>query len=1108
MTNGSDDFEYQREREMEMEAERARQQRIRDRVPGRRVNGRARAGDIDAVLDQIKDQWEFVIDSEFNTVDLALQLLDESSLGKDIESFRQTKEMLARALKGSVDKHYQAFQASLPHHASLLNHFSAVQTQIDDARSGLQEAKDSLGTRRTDLMQLWARGQTLEEMMRILDQIEHLKTVPDLLETLMSEKRLLQASILLIQSLKLINKPEMMEISALADLRSYLVSQESALRDILIDELHAHLYLKSFWCESRWASYVPNQQTFSKVAFEDELESKDPVLPTLSSPSTPFFWQTRLSRFLHDLAIRPNDPPHNVNEVGSRNNVRISAINSVTSSRHESSNPEADSFAYIETVLESLAILGRLGNALDNVVQRVPTEIYSLVENTIEEVSERAEFGRQSAMYSLQSTTRRSQGVYTFSTSDSHSAFNPSVVPNAELMMGSKLRLSALESSMKHVDHEILRDFFWTLYSKMDAVAQGLRVIHEVVNRIGSRRDFKDASGTKPGALFPLDDVWLSVQAETRTLIYDYLTSEEQGMVSRRNPITSIHEILREGKFTRDKSKSVFRFADTDTKLAAKVLRSHEDELTKVLKDTMPGLVQGSAENTVQTTLSNVGMDDRLGAGQHHRLLIKPDAFHVSVLFQPTLAFLDRIVDVLPSGLDSARASGAVLDEFVLKVYLPQLEEKVSTLFLNAVTGPDAFLADPQSRRLSPQHLAKSSTQLMALINSLRVMLQTTPFHRENYSRLILGVIIQYYQRCSDRLQDLVTIPAHTEGEEPRIALGAQWAQRSELTPCISELLSHPDLMHERQLCRQETNLEIGFLGQDTVTKGDLVPSTRNLAALASLYHSVSWFATELTALKPRPEDIPATPQTQNSLEPLSAVSATPFLPPIISSPEEHLSLPLSKEMALRYQALIKTYEQLADLILVTIRIDLRCRSMYYLDCSMRHGNYAIDREASEPDGHVVDLNAELTEVERSLLTSVSGPARRFIFVGLGSLIDQLLITNARLLRLPTAFGIKKINRTMLALQQCIRSITDDQECSEFRQAKEYYSLFFITPQEMLDGIRKKQAFSFEEYQTMLNLQCGVDQTRTGDERTSRATDRNYSMYVIDLHGLEMESHS
>lgn len=136
-------------------------------------------------------------------------------------------------------------------------------------------------------------------------------------------------------------------------------------------------------------------------------------------------------------------------------------------------------------------------------------------------------------------------------------------------------------------------------------------------------------------------------------------------------------------------NQPVFRFADTDMKFTNKALRKHEDELTRVLKDTMPGLVQGVSENAVQTTLSNVGTDDRLlvGAGQHHRLLIKPDAFHVSILFQPTLAFLERVAEVLPSGVESAKSSSAVLDEFVLKVYLPQLEEKVSSLFHQAVTG-------------------------------------------------------------------------------------------------------------------------------------------------------------------------------------------------------------------------------------------------------------------------------------------------------------------------------------------------------------------------------------------------------------------------------------
>jgi len=59
--------------------------------------------------------------------------------------------------------------------------------------------------------------------------------------------------------------------------------------------------------------------------------------------------------------------------------------------------------------------------------------------------------------------------------------------------------------------------------------------------------------------------------------------------------------------------------------------------------------------------------------------------------------------------------------------------------------------------------------------------------------------------------------------------------------------------------------------------------------------------------------------------------------------------------------------------------------------------------------------------------------------------------------------------------------------------------------QDMLDSIRHNQLFSFDEYKTMLDLQCGVDHDR-GGPGAAQVNDRNYSMYVIDLHGLELES--
>jgi len=85
MTENDEDYQYQKERERELQAERVRQQRIREKAPGMRSKNN-RAGEIDgavykiilsvrfpitkgffiitAVLEQVKDGWEFVIDPD------------------------------------------------------------------------------------------------------------------------------------------------------------------------------------------------------------------------------------------------------------------------------------------------------------------------------------------------------------------------------------------------------------------------------------------------------------------------------------------------------------------------------------------------------------------------------------------------------------------------------------------------------------------------------------------------------------------------------------------------------------------------------------------------------------------------------------------------------------------------------------------------------------------------------------------------------------------------------------------------------------------------------------------------------------------------------------
>jgi exocyst complex component 4 len=234
-----------------------------------------------------------------------------------------------------------------------------------------------------------------------------------------------------------------------------------------------------------------------RVEFDDEKRASLTAITRSSS---------RLTAFLHNLNIKPNDTyearTSNIvttqNELPNGNNPNPSSAFTT----NEAQNPESDSFAYLETILESLAILGKLGAALESVTQRLPMELYSLVESTIEEVDERTEFARRLGSGGLNVATGATGGresVVAAKTGVGYIYVQPkptasmTMVGNGGPTMGAAehspttlLRLSALENSASNADHEVLRDLFWTLYSKMDAVCQSIRVVYEVANRIGT----------------------------------------------------------------------------------------------------------------------------------------------------------------------------------------------------------------------------------------------------------------------------------------------------------------------------------------------------------------------------------------------------------------------------------------------------------------------------------------------------------------------------------------------------------------------------------------------------------------------------------------------
>jgi len=273
----------------------------------------------------------------------------------------------------------------------------------------------------------------------------------------------------------------------------------------------------------------------------------------------------------------------------------------------------------------------------------------------------------------------------------------------------------------------------------------------------------------------------------------------------------------------------------------------------------------------------------------------------------------------------------------------------------------------------------------MLLISSLCAMLRATPFHRENYSHLIVSVIHQFYQRCHERFKDLAARePAEGTAQNASSApaalkTSATWAEASDINACLAELRAVPekDQALLREVLKRETRLELDKKRNGQVVAEDLIQPPKKLLALCTLYSSLDWFIVHVSSLKTSADgpsanggafrtengDGPADDDADDSDED-AAVRQGGF------------SLPLTSEMARPFEALLKSYRQLANLVLFTIRLEIRLRTIHFLDKATRDGVYQLAEDIQEPDPSVVDLNSELAECDECAAGTLA-PAER-----------------------------------------------------------------------------------------------------------------------------------
>ena len=730
---------------------------------------------IGEVLELIKQEWPAMCENDCVPVQLALQLLDTSSVGRahEYRDFQKTHTFLQDSLKNIVHDYHQGFNSSIGTFHKIQGSIQASQKKVRALKDSLAASKASLCTTDLELKKMHTTSKMYDEVLQTLNELDDLRAVPDQLEARISEKRFLSAVEVLQNALRKLRKPELDDIGGLTELRSYLANQENALMDILVEELHEHLYLKSPYCQERWQNLASNQGGFNDTY-------------AVSEAAAPFYMVLDSM----DLEKAAAEDP--------------------------AKNPEADTFYYVGLLVESLNRLGRLETAVDTLKQRLPVELFGVVNETINDVD-------QKHPSSLRGGTSGPRGLHIYG--------------NRETRMRA----------------DVIYDLLWTLYGKFEAIAEGHRVLHEYIKALIRR----EGAGNNSALLGSFKELWNLYQNEIRSLLHNYVTTDAD--------VYQFNSSLRPGATLDGRSdpsrEHLFKFSETDTKSVE--IATEFDALDGIIRAAVPGLTSNSRKGLDNTnkkaSLIAPRPDVRKSTGPTsgknqqdngtYKSLVEPSVFNMSLLLPPTLVFLQRLKSIVPPGSDLATSTlTSFLDNFLVNVFQPQLDETLGKLSDTVFGEADAFQQDPDWGRLAKRPVFKGTTAFFTVVTAFCRMLGTIP-HDQALSSLIITQMLRYYDRCFTWYRTLVTKTREEASDTDTLRASAVMAtEPGEIQETVKKLWTSEGL--DYGLLEQEVGLLIVQTNEKPLDLSDIIQDRDTISSLCLLYTSMKWLSAKISRLR------------------------------------------------------------------------------------------------------------------------------------------------------------------------------------------------------------------------------------------------------------------
>lgn len=384
-----------------------------------------------------------------------------------------------------VRENYKSLELLVNSFQGISEKITNSQKRIRGLKENLQSCKNLLRCKREELTKLWTDAIEQKTLSHLLDEIDRVRECTQQLPFLLHNKRYLEATSSVINCVRIIES-ELQDVDALKETKRELEVKRVEMVNKLKNELYKQIYIKSTACIVRNFQRMGSTRmsTRSNGSLQSNIDLKSDLVMD----------DERRDEFMKaDL--------HEIRNYAEFNDVPVEEI-------------DEKPVQYIGVLIESLAILNELKDALYSVKEKIIFGLKSIIQRASQQVSD-----------------------------------------------------NAYAQNGKSNDPSLLKDLFDLIFQQFRLVVR----VHEIILAYSARAQWK--RGLPALDIYCIQDVWVQAQKVVRNLLLEYINFSKDDIKKKTRNALSDQNVDISSYFNKRKPKfdsTLFKFEYSSHALSLK----------------------------------------------------------------------------------------------------------------------------------------------------------------------------------------------------------------------------------------------------------------------------------------------------------------------------------------------------------------------------------------------------------------------------------------------------------------------------------------------------------------------------------------------------------